>query len=130
MKKMGLFAFNLSNENNTSDQRFFATVGTGVKAYWVSDSGIYESSIDVTGGSVTNDGDLYLHVLGLKRVGRGLLAAMASHANAPVILRHSDLQNCSELARASLAIDALSTDLYAYALGKELHRDAQSAITV
>ena len=60
MKKMGLFAFNLSNENNTSDQRFFATVGTGVKAYWVSDSGIYESSIDVTGGSVTNDGALYL----------------------------------------------------------------------
>ena len=74
--------------------------------------------------------DLYLHVLGLKRVGRGLLAAMASHASAPVILRHSDLQNCSEIARASLAIDALSTDLYAYALGRELHRDAQSAITV
>ena len=50
----------ISNENNTSDQRFFATVGTGVKAYWVSDSGVYESSIDVTGGSVTNDGALYL----------------------------------------------------------------------
>lgn len=75
-------------------------------------------------------GDIYLHVLGLKRVGRGLLAAMASHASAPVILRHSDLSNCSEIARASLAIDALSTDLYAYALNRELHRDSQSAITV
>ena len=77
-----------------------------------------------------NVDDLYLHVLGLKRVGRGLLAAMASNAKAPVILRHSDLMNCTEIARASLAIDALSTDLYAYALGRELHRDAQSAITV
>lgn len=74
--------------------------------------------------------DRYLHVLGLKRVGRGLLAAMASKADAPVILRHSDLQNCSDLARASISIDALSTDLYAYALGRDLHRDSQSAITV
>ena len=74
--------------------------------------------------------DLYLHVLGMKRIGRGLLSAMASKAEAPVILRNADLQNCSELARASLAIDALSTDLYAYALGRDLHRDAQSAITV
>ena len=82
---------------------------------------------DALGDSI---GDLYLHVLGLKRIGRGLLAAMASHAKAPVILRHSDLSNCSEIARASLAIDALSTDLYAYALNRDLHRDSQSAITV
>ena len=74
--------------------------------------------------------DLYLHVLGLKRIGRGLLAAMASRAKAPVILRHSDLSNCSEIARASLAIDALSTDLYGYALNRDMHRDSQSAITV
>ena len=74
--------------------------------------------------------DLYLHVLGLKRIGRGLLAAMASSASAPVILRHSDLLNCTDTARASIAIDALSTDLYAIALGRDLHRDAQSAITV
>ena len=74
--------------------------------------------------------DLYLHVLGLKRIGRGLLAAMASRAKAPVILRHSDLLNCTEIARASLAIDALSTDLYGYALNRDMHRDSQSAITV
>ena len=77
-----------------------------------------------------NVSDRYLHVLGLKRVGRGLLAAMASKASAPVILRHADLNNCSEIARASISIDALSTDLYAFALNRELHRDAQSAITV
>ena len=74
--------------------------------------------------------ELYLHVLGMKRMGRGLLSAMASKSEAPVILRNSDVLNCSEIARTSLAIDALSTDLYAYALGRELHRDAQSAITV
>lgn len=74
--------------------------------------------------------NLYLHVLGLKRIGRGLLSAMASRAEAPVILRNSDLMNCSELARASLSIDALSTDLYGYALAREMHRDAQSAITI
>lgn len=74
--------------------------------------------------------NMYLHVLGLKRIGRGLLSAMASRATAPVILRNADVQNCTEIARTSLAIDALSTDLYAYALGRELHRDGQSAITV
>jgi predicted nucleotidyltransferase len=77
-----------------------------------------------------NIDDMYLHVLGLKRMGRGLLAAMASRAIVPVILRHSDLQSCTEVARASLAIDALSTDLYAYALARDLHRDSQSAVTV
>ena len=82
---------------------------------------------DAVGGSIDN---MYLHVLGLKRMGRGLLAAMASRALAPVILRHSDLQNCSDVARASLAIDALSTDLYSYALARDLHRDSQSAVTV
>ena len=82
---------------------------------------------DAVGGNIDN---MYLHVLGLKRVGRGLLAAMASRALAPVILRHSDLQNCTDVARASLAIDALSTDLYAYALARDLHRDSQSAVTV
>ena len=77
-----------------------------------------------------NIDDMYLHVLGLKRMGRGLLAAMASRAIVPVILRHSDLQSCTDIARASLAIDALSTDLYAYALARDLHRDSQSAVTV
>ena len=55
---------------------------------------------------------------------------MASRAVSPVILRNADIMNCSDAARASLAIDALSTDLYAYALSRELHRDGQSAITV
>ena len=82
---------------------------------------------DALGGNVEN---MYLHVLGLKRVGRGLLAAMASRAAAPVILRHSDVQSCTDVARASLAIDALSTDLYAYALARDLHRDSQSAVTI
>lgn len=60
LKKMGQFAFNLSNEKNTSSERFFGTVGTGAKAVWNGSSGIIEKSITITEGSVTDDGDLFL----------------------------------------------------------------------
>lgn len=74
--------------------------------------------------------NLYLHILAMTRIGRGLLSAMASSARVPVILRHADVNNCTELARRSLSIDAFSTDVYAYALGRDLHRDGQTAVTV
>ena len=60
LKKMGQFAFNLSNEKNTSSERFFGTVGTGAKAVWTGSSGNTEKSITITEGSVTDDGDLFL----------------------------------------------------------------------
>ena len=60
LKKMGKFAFNLSNENNTSSERFFGTVGTNAKAFWSGASGNAEKSITITEGSVTDDGDLIL----------------------------------------------------------------------
>ena len=72
--------------------------------------------------------NLYLRILGFLNGSRGLLSAIASEGSAPVILRNADIANCSETARDSLAIDAFSTDLFAYALGKEVHRDAMSAI--
>lgn len=72
--------------------------------------------------------NLYLRILGFLNGSRGLLSAIASDGSAPVILRNSDIANCSDTARDSLAIDAFSTDLFAYALGKEVHRDAMSAI--
>lgn len=74
--------------------------------------------------------NLYLRILAMTRIGRGLLSAMASSARVPVILRHADVNNCTELARRSLSIDAFSTDVYAYALGRDLHRDGQTAVTV
>lgn len=60
MKKMGQFAFNLSNEKNTSSERFFGTVGTGAKAVWTCSSGNIEKSFTITEGSVTDDGDVFL----------------------------------------------------------------------
>jgi phosphatidylethanolamine-binding protein (PEBP) family uncharacterized protein len=60
LKKMGQFAFNLSNEKNTPSERFFGTVGTGAKAVWAGSSGIIEKNITITEGSVTDDGDLFL----------------------------------------------------------------------
>lgn len=60
LKKMGLFSFNLSNTKNTSTERFFETVGTNVKLVFVGASGNVEGKASVTGGSVTNAGDLNL----------------------------------------------------------------------
>ena len=60
LKKMGLFSFNLSNSKNTSTERFFETVGTNVKLVFVGASGNIDSKASVTGGSVTNSGDLNL----------------------------------------------------------------------
>ena len=58
LKKMGLFSFNLTNAKNTSGERFFETVGTNVKIVFVGSSGNVESKASVTGGSVTNAGEL------------------------------------------------------------------------
>lgn len=60
LKKMGLFSFNLTNAENTSSERFFETVGTNVKLVFVGASGNVEGKASVTGGSVTNSGELKL----------------------------------------------------------------------
>ena len=58
LKKMGLFSFNLTNPKNTTNERFFNTIGTNVKTVFVGKSGQVESKASVTGGSVTNAGEL------------------------------------------------------------------------
>ena len=60
LKKMGMFSFNLTNPKNTDSERFFETVGTNVKIVFVGPSGTVESKASVTGGSVTNSGELKL----------------------------------------------------------------------
>ena len=72
--------------------------------------------------------NLYLRVLGFLTGSRGLLAATASAGSAPVILRNSDIMDCTDIARDSMAIDAFATDLMGYVIGREPHRDQQSAI--
>lgn len=72
--------------------------------------------------------NLYLRVLGFRTESRGLLAAMASSGSAEIILRNADAQNCTDVARDAMAIDAFSTDLFGYVLGREMHRDSMSAV--
>ena len=61
-KKIGLFAFNLSNAQNTPTERFFTTVGTGAKLAWAGNSGTVEKGASITGGSVTDSGDLFIDI--------------------------------------------------------------------
>lgn len=75
-----------------------------------------------------NRENLYLRALGFLVKSRSLLAAMAGRGSAPVILRNADIYACTDLARESMAIDAFSTDLFAYVLGRDVHRDSMSAI--
>ncbi|MDD3401260.1 MAG: nucleotidyltransferase family protein [Eubacteriales bacterium] len=72
----------------------------------------------------------YLRVLGLRKSARSLLSAIVSVSNTPLIMRNSDQKCCTPTAQQSLYIDSFSTDVLSYALGKELHKDNQSAITL
>lgn len=60
LKTMGLFAFNLSNDKNTSSERFFETSGTKARFYWTGSSGIIGTSAIITGGSVSDSGNLVM----------------------------------------------------------------------
>ncbi|MCL2695119.1 MAG: nucleotidyltransferase family protein [Clostridiales bacterium] len=70
----------------------------------------------------------YLRVLGLRKSARALISAIVSLARAPLIMRNADMEKCTDVARESLRVDALSTDILAYALGREMHRDSQAAV--
>ena len=56
LKRAGLFSFNLSNEKNTSSERFFTTIETSGKLNLVSSDGVIEKSFNITSGSVTDSG--------------------------------------------------------------------------
>ena len=59
LKNMGLFAFNLENGDYTSTERRFIMAGTSAKLSWVSGSGIIDKKLTITGGAVTDSGELY-----------------------------------------------------------------------
>ena len=77
-----------------------------------------------------DDANLYFRVLGLRRDARSLLSAIASISKTPLIMRNADISKCTDVARESLKVDALSTDILSYALRKPLHRDSEAAILV
>ena len=62
LKRAGLFSFNLSNENNTSSERFFTTVGTSGKLNWIGTSGNIEKSFNITNGSITDSGEVIFEI--------------------------------------------------------------------
>lgn len=72
--------------------------------------------------------NLYYRVLGMKRSARALLSAISSLSKVPILMRSADVQKCSSVARESLRVDALSTDILSYALNKPLHKDSEAAI--
>ena len=70
----------------------------------------------------------YMRVLGLTKSARALISAIVSLSRVPLIMRNSDIEKCSNVARESLRIDSLSTDILGYALKREMHRDSQAAV--
>lgn len=62
LKRMGVFAFNLTNENNTDNERFFTTAQTNGKLYFVSDGENIEKSFSINSGSVSDSGELKMDV--------------------------------------------------------------------
>ena len=59
LKNMGLFAFNLENGDYTSTERRFVMAGTSAKLSCVSDNGTIDKKLNITGGAVTDSGELY-----------------------------------------------------------------------
>ena len=103
LKKMGLFSFNLTNAKNTSGERFFETVGTNVKIVFVGSSGNIESKASVTGGSVTNSGDLNLDL----ETSAGTVTLNFGTEVLPIQEREYDEATGNEVAGSKVYMDTL-----------------------
>lgn len=103
LKKMGLFSFNLTNAKNTSGERFFETVGTNVKIVFVGSSGNIESKASVTGGSVTNSGDLNLDL----ETSAGTVTLNFGTEVMPIQEREYDEATGNEVAGSKVYMDTL-----------------------
>ncbi len=80
--------------------------------------------------SVRRPESAYLHVLGYNKAARGLLSLVGRACSAPLILRGSDYDACSDIALANLATDALSTDILRYATKSDIRRDYMAPIMI
>ena len=92
-------------------------------------SALLDMSADLC-ADMEQDDNLYYKILGMRRDARALLSAISSVSHVPVIMRNSDMLRCTDAARESMRVDALSTDILSYALQKPLHRDSESAVLV
>ena len=103
LKKMGLFSFNLTNAKNTSDERFFETVGTNVKLVFAGASGNVEGKASVIGGSVTNSGELKLDL----ETASGTVNLNFGADVLPIQEREYDEATGNEVAAAKVYMDTL-----------------------
>ena len=103
LKKMGLFSFNLSNSKNTPKERFFETVGTNVKTVFTGASGKVESKASVTGGSVTNSGELKLDL----ETPNGVVTLIFGTDAVPVKEQEYDKATGNETAGSKVYMDSL-----------------------
>lgn len=117
--------------NSVDGDSFFAALKsrryTMARCKRIGMSALLDMSADLC-EDMERDENLYFRILGMRRDARALLSAMASVSRTPVILRNADMNKCTETAKASLRVDALSTDILSYALQKPLHKDSEAAV--
>lgn len=77
---------------------------------------------------VKDPNSCYLRVLGFQKKVRLLLSEIAKSASGHLILRNSDMQETPLIVQKNLETDMLSTDILAYATGRDIHRDLSGPV--
>ena len=87
-------------------------------------------TVDQVHAAVKSREGSYLRVLGFKREARSLLSQIGRYKRVPMILRNSDIAACPEFVQHDIETDMLSTDVLAYATGKDIKRDMSGPIVL
>ena len=80
-------------------------------------------TVDQVHASVTSPAGSYLKVLGFQKSARPLLSEIARRRRLPMFIRNADIDDCPLIVQRNVETDALSTDILAYAAGRDMHRD-------
>lgn len=80
--------------------------------------------------TIRAENSTYLHVLACSASGKQLLSEIGKQGTAPLIMRQSDIARCPQIVQQNLAIDALSTDIYAIATGISVRRDYEGPVII
>lgn len=72
----------------------------------------------------------FLHVLAFSQDAVPLLSELGKRSRIPLLMSNADIRSCSPAAKSILAVDALSSDLFAFASGNEVRRDSQGPLKV
>lgn len=85
-------------------------------------------TVDQVHATVKSPEGSYLRVLGFQKKARPLLAEITRNTQAALILRNSDIQDAPLIVQKNLETDMLSTDILAYATGRNLRRDLSGPV--